>query len=121
MKKHWLLLLVFFPCILFCQESQSISFDTFDNGYVFCKSVDLEGNTKWVKTVLSPSKAQVLQIQKQLNYLGYNLSETSILDDETKKQLEQFNFDAGLGKYPYILFKTEKKLKRKCLKKQRSN
>ena len=76
------------------------------DSYVSC---EIEGKgMRWFKIINTPTPKRIKKIQNKLNYLGYKVVETSILDLQTKTRLKQFNKENNLGNHEMLLNESEK-------------
>jgi hypothetical protein len=52
---------------------------------------EIQGKGKMFMKIEEGSPREIKKIQNQLSYLGYNIEETGVLDNETKDALSAFN------------------------------
>ncbi|WP_283635953.1 hypothetical protein [Aquaticitalea lipolytica] len=76
----------------------------------------------WVKidAIMYPSKNQIKKVQAKLKYLGYNIEETGVNDDQTGIQITLFNKNNGVTCYFGLRRITIKLLNKKYKEKKKT-
>lgn len=75
--------------------------------YVYCFVSCDEEEGKWLKIIKTPNEKDVLKLQQKLNYLGYDVVETGLIDFQTKKQLKLFNIENKIGCHDFYTYETQ--------------
>ncbi len=97
MRKLISLLIILLYCFKLNSQEVNIPRNVFSKRYgtyIQCKKED--GTLgDWVKVdmIWNPSKKMISKIQHQLKYLGYDIQETGVMDEQTGKQIALFNKD----------------------------
>ncbi|MEZ4802062.1 MAG: hypothetical protein R2797_04760 [Gelidibacter sp.] len=100
--KAYLIFLIGFTC--FELNAQSIKLSNsrdFDVTYVQCVNEDgiLIKKTEKIDVIRNPSHRLIGKIQYRLKFLGYDIDETGVIDEQTGKQIALFNKNNGVTCY----------------------
>ncbi len=118
-KKGILILALMFSFQTFSQNKITNK-NKINDRAIFCQTEDGK-MVRLDNVIVNPSKKLIGKIQKQLNYIRYDVVETEVLDYQTKQALKSFNRNNGLKDLPYLFQETVNLLKRKYNQKKKAS